>query len=124
LAALLLAAICCAAACYGPNDNSVSGPEVTYNITPAAGNHASVPLGQQVTIGAAVTNNTGIRQIGVRVDFKVLEGTANLSAANAVTDTAGIARIQATPTYAPGEVQIQAQVFSTTAKTVFSITGT
>ena len=123
-AVLVLAALCCAAACYGPNDNTPSAPAVTYNVATALGNNASVPLGQKVTIGAAVTNTTGVRQVGVRVDFKVLEGTADLSAPYTVTDTGGIAKIQVTPTYAPGEVQIQAQVFSTTAKTVFTITGT
>ena len=123
VAVILFAALCWAAACYGPNENTPAGTDITYNIFTAAGNNASVPLGQKVTIGAGVTNNIGSRQPNVRVDFKVLEGTADLSATYAITDTAGIARIQVTPTYAPGQIQIQAQVYLTTAKTLFTITG-
>jgi hypothetical protein len=124
LAVLLFAALCCAAACYGPNENTPAGTDITYNVFTAAGNNASVPLGQKVTIGAGVTNNIGSRQPNVRVNFTVIEGTADLSAAYSITDTAGIARIQVTPTYAPGQVLIQAQVYLTNTKTVFTITGT
>ncbi len=123
LAAIAAVALIIAAACHGPNDNSPTSPSVTYNIVPIAGNGAKAPIGTPITIGAGVTNQIGVWQTGVRVDFKVLDGTGTLGSAYVVTDTAGRAYNTITPTYAPGDIQIQAQVYLTTSKTVITCTG-
>ncbi|MCE5273341.1 hypothetical protein LLH00_18845 [bacterium] len=123
LAVIATVALMIAAACYGPHDNSPTSPGVKYLISITKGNGATVSLGHPVSIGVAVTNDIGVPQKSVRVDFTIIEGTADLASTYSVTDTAGFATNTVTPKYAPGEIQIQAQVYLTTAKTVITCTG-
>lgn len=118
----LAAAILLLSACNEPLPYQGSGGSVDYGISIVSGNGQSGALNSELSapLRVFVTNNNGVKQPSVRVDFRIVEGYGELSSPSAVTDIDGYAEVKLTPTYAPGEVKVEASPAGDDSKVTFT----
>ena len=125
--AVLFTLILVLLACTKPNEQiSPSGPQITYKIAIVSGNNQSGPIGQALSapLTVYVSDENNLKKANVTVLFSVTGGYGELSPTTAVSDAEGMAQSTLTPTYAAGEVKVQAKVYGTSTSVTFTATGT
>src|SRR4030042_1658902 len=100
-------------ACPKPNEqNNVLVPKTNYRIAVVSGNNQSGPLNAKLAapLVVHVADENQVSQPSVPVTFDVTEGWGDLTPKSSISDTAGLAPAELTPTYAPGEIKVRARV--------------
>jgi len=125
ISALVIAAAVFSSCSKEPLNQGGTAPTISYKISIVSGNNQNslvdAPFPQPLRV--FVTDENGVKQGAVRVQFEIIDGNARLSASDVATDAQGYAEVTLTPTTLPGDIRVRAKVYGSTAEVNFFEVG-
>lgn len=125
ISALIIAAAVLGSCSKEPLNQGGTAPTINYKMSIVSGNNQNstldVPFAQPLRV--FVTDENGIKQGAVRVQFEIIDGNARVSASDVATDAQGYAEVTLTPTTLPGDIRVRAKVYGTSVEVTFFEVG-
>lgn len=121
--AVFIAIALVAVACESPSGPPAAPPAGAVSVVSGNGQVGLVGQALNVPLVVKVASSSGVAVKGAGVVFAVTQGSASVSPASTVTDTAGQAKTSVTLGSTPGNVVVTATVTGTQLTTTFSVTA-